>query len=191
MRFLCWLAFLFAVFALPVAARPPQNHASAQAFVPFEVLQAKTIAVTVYWPDAGWRDKAEVQAEGENFLRHWKRYKVVRLSQGPDLIALVAVEPVGRSGGFWKTLAYALSVGAAAYARSAQNYEHCQGQISGSQVGNGENYQVDTTCYGYNPTPAAVPPPPPPNYVLSGPILLFDGKFLRTKAPGGGFRAVV
>jgi|SRR5579872_3586385 len=198
MRFLFWLAFLFAVFALPAAAQKPGASSSVTGvvvdthgrmfrtdvpFVPAEVLDARTIAVVVYWPDAGWRDKAEVQGDGENFLRKWKRYKIVRLAEHPDLIALVVVEPTGRSGGFWRTLAYALSVGAQAYARSAQNYEHCQSEINGSQVGNSENYQVDTSCYGYTPGTATAQSPPPPSYVLGGTILLFDGKFLGTNAP--------
>jgi hypothetical protein len=162
---------LLLAFAIPAGAQQSNGLPS----VPLEVLSAKTIAVAVYWPDATWQDKVSVQADGENFLRRWKRYKVIRLSEGPDLIALVAVEPVGRTGGFWKSLAYALSVGAQAYAQSSQNYEQCQGQTSGDQV--------NITCYGYNPVPATPPPPPPPNYVLSGSILLFDGKFLRAGGP--------
>jgi hypothetical protein len=164
-----WVLGLFLAFALPIRAQ--QAHAP---FVPFDVLDAKTIAVAVYWPDAGWKDKADVQADGENFLRKWNRYKVVRLSESPDLIALVTVEPARQSGGFWRTLAYSLSVGAQAYARSAQNYSHCQGQINGDQI--------NATCYGYNPTPAVAPAPPPPNYVIGGSILVFDGKFLRAAA---------
>jgi hypothetical protein len=170
MRIPLGLGLLFA-FAISVNAQQPNSPPS----VPLEVLNAKTIAIAVYWPDASWREKASVQADGENFLRRWKRYKVIRLSEKPDLIALVAVEPVGSAGGFWKRLAYALSIGAQAYARSVDNYEHCHGLANGDRV--------DVTCYGYSPTPAAAPPPPPPSYVLSGSILLFDGRFLRTGDP--------
>jgi hypothetical protein len=148
---------------------------AADVYVPLEILRAQTIAVAVYGPDAGWKDKAEVQAEGEGFLRHWKRYRVVRMTESPDIIALVNVEPVGRTGGYWRTLAYALAVGAQAFARSSQNYETCNGQINGDQV--------NATCYSHNSAPDTPPPPPPPNYVLSGSIMLFDGAFLRTGAP--------
>ena len=178
MRCLSKLAVLFAVFALSAAA-----HKSSAPFVPVRVLEAKTIAVVVYWPNVRWEDKAEIQAEGEDFLRKWNRYEVVHTSDQPDLVALVAVEQVSHSGGFWRTLAYALAVGAQAYARSAQNYEHCEGQISGQQVGNIQNYQVDSTCYGYTPQSPAAVPPPAPRYVLGGTIMLFDGKFLQTGAP--------
>jgi hypothetical protein len=168
-----WALGLFLAFAIPIRAQQAKDTP----FVPLEVLSAKTIAVAVDWPAANWREKASVQADGENFLRGWKRYRVVRLSEGPDLIALVVVEPVGRTGGFWKRLAYALSLGAQAYALSAQNYEQCYGQAVGNQI--------DLTCTGYSPalTLAAAPPPPPPNYVLGGSILVFDGTFLRTRAP--------
>jgi hypothetical protein len=166
-----WALGLILAFASPIKAQQTIRAP----FVPFGVLDAKTIAVAVYWPNAGWKEKAEVQSDGENFLRKWHRYEVVQLSESPDLIALVTVEPVRRSGGFWRMLAYSLAVGAQAYARSAQNYEHCQGQINGDQI--------NATCYGYNPTPAAAPPPPPPNYVIGGSILVFDGKFLRADGP--------
>jgi hypothetical protein len=166
-----WALGLILAFASPIKSQ----QTTRAPFVPFDVLDAKTIAVAVYWPDAGWKDKADVQADGENFLRKWNRYKVVRLSESPDLIALVTVEPARQSGGFWKMLAYSLSVGAQAYARSAQNYEHCQGQINGDQI--------NATCYGYNPTSTVAPAPPPPNYVIGGSILVFDGKFLRGAGP--------
>lgn len=169
--------FVFlALFAFPLAAQQASAPKSDAPYVPAEVLSAKTIAVSVYWPDASWRDKAEVQGDGEAFLRKWKRYKVVRVSQNPDLIAMVTVEPTTASGGFWAKLASALAVGAQAYAQSARNYEQCQGQASGGQV--------NINCYGYSTGTASAPPPPRgPTYVLGGTILLFDGKFLRTGAP--------
>jgi hypothetical protein len=166
---------LLGLVAIFTASLPAQQKPASDPFVPLEVLNAKTIAVAVYWPGAGWKEKAEVQGDGENFLRHWKRYQVVRITQNPDLIALVNVEPVGRSGGYWRTLAYALAVGAQGFARSSENYEHCQGQMNSDQV--------NVTCYGYATSPSAPPPPPPPNYVLSGSIMLFDGGFLRTGSP--------
>jgi hypothetical protein len=170
------VALFLTLFVFPVAAQKKVNSAASVPFVPPEVLSAKTIAVSVYWPDAGWRDKAEVQGDGEAFLRRWKRYKVVRISESPDLIALVTVEPTSDSGGFWKKLAYALAVGAQAYAMSAQNYEQCHGQTSGGQV--------DITCHGYASSPASAPPPPPgPSYVLGGTIMVFNGTFLRTGTP--------
>jgi hypothetical protein len=175
MRWLLRLAALFTVVTFPATGQQSASPPAGAAFVPMDVISAKTMAVAVYWPDAGWKDKAEVQADGERFLRRWKRYKVVRLSESPDLIALVTVEPVGEAGGFWRTLAYSLSVSAQAYARSSQNYEHCHGQINGNQL--------DTTCYGYNPPPAATPAQAPPNFVLGGSILIFDGRFLRAGGP--------
>ena len=100
----------------------------------------------------------------------------MRISESPDLIALVTVEPTSRSAGFWRTLAYAMAIGAQAYARSAQNYERCQGQANGGEI--------NLTCYGYaTGAPSAPPPPPAPNYILGGTIMVFDGKFLRTGAP--------
>jgi len=170
------LVVLLTLFVFPLAAqRAPTPKPDAQ-YVPAEVLSAKTIAVSVYWPDAGWRDKAEVQWDGEAFLRNWKRYRVVRISQNLDLIAMVTVEPTSESGGFWRKLAYALAVGAQAYAQSEQNYEQCQGQTSGGQV--------NINCYGYSTrTQSATPPPPGPTYVLGGTIMVFDGRFLRTGAP--------
>jgi hypothetical protein len=170
------LVALLALSAFPAAARQSPSSQSNAPFVPLEVLSAKSIAVTVYWPDAGWRDKAEVQGDGEAFLRKWKRYRVVRISESPDLIALVTVEPTSRSAGFWRTLAYAMAIGAQAYARSAQNYERCQGPANGGEI--------NLTCYGYaTGAPSAPPPPPAPNYVLGGTIMVFDGTFLRTGAP--------
>jgi hypothetical protein len=166
------LLTLVAIFAVSL---PAQQKPANDPYVPFEVLNAKTIAVAVYWPDAGWRDKAGVQTDGENFLRHWNRYRVVDLKDSPDLIALVAVKPVGQSGGFWRTLAYAMAVGAQAYGQSASNYTTCQGQINGDQV--------NATCYGYSASRSAPPPPPPPKYLLSGSILVFSGEFLRTAGP--------
>lgn len=175
MRWLFRFAALLTISELPVAGQQSASLPVVTAFVPIDVTSAKTMAVAVYWPDAGWKEKAEVQADGESFLRKWKRYKVVRVSESPDLIALVTVEPVGRSGGFWRTLAYSLSVGAQAYARSAQNYETCNGQINGDQV--------SATCYGHNQPQAEAPAPAPPNFVLAGSILIFDGKFLHAGGP--------
>jgi len=182
MRFLFWLAFLFAAFALPVAA---QRH-SPQPFVPLGVLQARTIAVAVYWPDGTPSATHEVQAEGEQFLRQWNRFLVVPVLAKPDLVALVTVSPMSRGAGFWRMLGYSLAVGAVQMAASRQNYENCQAEVIASpQVGNTRNFHVDSSCYGYAyaAQPQAVPPPPGPSYVLSGSILLFDGGFLKTNGP--------
>jgi hypothetical protein len=160
---------------LLVASTGQQRTTVDVPFVPAQILTAKTISVVVYWPDAGWRDKADVQGDGESFLKHWGRYKVVRTSESPDLIAVVTVEPVKRSGGFWRALAYGLAVGAEAYARSAQNYQRCSGQTDGEQF--------SATCYGSGYVPPPPSAPPAPQYVLNGSILVFDGNFLRTGAP--------
>lgn len=182
MRFLCWLAFLFAVFALPAAAQ----RSSLQTFVPLDVLQARTIAVAVYWPDGTPSATQEVQAEGEQFLRQWNRFLVVPVVAKPDLVALVTVSSVSRGAGFWRMLGYSLAVGAVQMAASQRNYENCEAEVSASpQVGNTKNFHVDSSCYGYAyaPQQQAVPPPPGPSYVLSGSILLFDGGFLKTNGP--------
>lgn len=153
-------------------------------FVPLPVLQAKTIAVAVYWPNGTPSVKGEVQAEGEQFIRQWNRYLVVAVDAKPDLVALVTVSPVRQGAGFWRMLAYSLAVGASQFAASQQNYEHCRSEITGFGSGNFRTYNMDSSCYGYAPQAAReLPPPPGPRSVLSGSILLFDGGFLKTNGP--------
>ena len=182
MRRLARLIFIlaFSVSSLVAARSNPKAQ-----FVPMDVLQARTIAVSVYWPNGSAAAKAEVQSDSEEFLRRWNRYIVVPVDGKPDLVALVTVSPIRQGSGFWRMLAYSLAVGASQMAASQRNYEHCQVEIGGTRSGSFSNYNVDATCYGYASQPQArpIPPPPAPSEVLSGSILLFAGGFLKTNGP--------
>lgn len=182
MRTLARLIFLVTFSASPIFAA---HENSKLPLVPLPVLQAKTIAVVVYWPNSAQSDRSEVQSEGEQFIRQWNRYAVVPVDAKPDLVALVTVSPVMRGPGFWRMLAYSLAASASQLSASQQNYEHCQAQVSRFGTGNSQTYDVDSSCYGYAPQPQArqLPPPPAPSEVLSGSILLFDGGFLKTNGP--------
>jgi len=157
--------------------------------LPERVLAAKTISLVVGWPEGSWQERAQIEADGGAFLRHWKRYELMReltmetssrllwkySPPSPDLVAVVVVKPIAWRPGASRSFLAALFAGMQAFGAAQPIQTYCSG--SETAIGDGIHANVSVDCQTYVPPVEQAPAAQPvwPSYVYGGSILLFDG----------------
>jgi hypothetical protein len=143
----------------------------------------------VSWPEGSWHDRLEIQADGQDFLRKWKRYHVVEDStvweqfhglQGvstppPDLVAVVVVKPLAWRPSAGRGFLAALFAGMQTMGAAQPIQTYCSG--TATAIGDGMHASVSANCTTYAPLLEQAPVVQSvwPSYVYGGSILVFDG----------------
>lgn len=185
---------LVCMFALPLHAQQPQTIFPAQ--IPERILAAKTVALVVSWPEGSWQERLEIQGDGQDFLRKWKRYKVVEDSMiqeqfhgipginvpRPELVAVVVVKPLAWRASTGRSFLAGLFAGMQAFGAAQPIQTYCSG--TETAIGDGQHASLSADCTSYVPPASASSPVQPvwPSYVYGGSIVIFDGPEFDTYA---------
>jgi hypothetical protein len=180
--FTLWTVLVSAVFAPSMGAQQHQTIFPAQ--VPERILTVKTISLWVFRPNGPWQERMQIQAEGEAFLRKWKRYEFIedrdvedsaQSGKLPDLIAIVTVDPVAWRPSRGRSFLADLFDGLQAFGAAQPAQTNCSG--TETAISEGQHSSVSLDCQTYIPPVAQEPTAQGvwPSYVYGGSIVLVDG----------------